>query len=105
MNAVCGPLVAEGGSCGADTDCVAGRLCKAGSCQPFGGLDAGCNTGPLQGDCAVGLFCNGAARCETRHGAGEVCTGGECNIELGLSCSQVTDGGVSRCRAAYCARP
>ena len=99
---VCGPLIAEGGLCASDTDCVAGRLCKASSCQPYGLPDAGCNTAPFQGDCAVGLFCNGAARCEARRGLDAVCTGTECSIELGLSCEVATDGGVSRCRPVSC---
>lgn len=105
VNAVCGSLVAEGGSCAADTDCVAGRACKSGSCQPLVGVDAGCLTGLFQSDCEVGLFCNGAARCEARRGLDATCTASECNLELGLSCDVVNDGGVSRCRPAFCARP
>lgn len=102
---VCGPLVAEGGACTTDGDCVAGRLCKANSCQPFGGLDAGCTTGTFRGDCAVGLFCNGAARCEAQRARDAVCTGGECSVELGLSCNMPMDGGVSRCRPFSCEAP
>ncbi|MDP3155600.1 MAG: hypothetical protein Q8N23_23210 [Archangium sp.] len=98
---VCSSLIAEGGVCTSDADCVAGRLCKAGSCQPAGGPDAGCNTAPFQGDCAVGLFCNGAARCEVRRGLDAGCTGTECSLEQGLSCDSVS----SRCRPFACTAP
>ena len=103
----CGPLVATGGSCFEDGDCVAGDLCGAGQkCEPFGVADAGCNTANLQGDCGIGLFCNtSSAKCEAQRGLDAACTGIECSIAQGLNCSAPGDGGTSRRRPVICLAP
>jgi hypothetical protein len=106
-NQLCSALVAPGGTCFEDQDCVAGHGCGIGGvCQPYGGPDAGCNTANFQDDCAVGLFCNStSARCERRRGLDALCTGNECSLERGLTCVGGVGGGVSHCRPAFCLGP
>jgi hypothetical protein len=106
LNNVCGPLVAAGGACSDDHDCIAGHVCGTGQvCRPFASVDAGCNTSNFQGDCAVGLFCNTSGHCEAQRTLDATCSGNECSMERGLSCTSPGDGGVSRCRPVMCLAP
>ncbi|MBS1153459.1 MAG: Tryptophan synthase alpha chain [Myxococcaceae bacterium] len=107
-NNLCSPLVAAGGSCFEDRDCIAGHVCGAGQlCRAVGTVDAGCNTANFQDDCAVGLFCGKpAARCEPRRGLDALCpNGNECSLELGVTCRTPTDGGAARCGTFMCLTP
>jgi hypothetical protein len=62
----CTPLVCNGvggdcpATCSADSDCVAGNYCNAGSCLPVGVLGALCSTpnACATGNCADGRCCN-----------------------------------------------
>jgi hypothetical protein len=97
----CGTIVAQGGACGSDNDCAYGTGCIGGVCTPWGTADAGCMADVFTDDCAPGLFCNSALRCQPQGGAGAACSGNApCDYDQHLTCdtTQNTCVTASRCQ-------
>ena len=87
------PLVAEGGTCSNDFECVVGR-CLAGKCAALPAAGAPCTD---DGKCATGAVCDATATCIATRADGEPCT-------QGIQCPslQCTSSGTCAPRAATC---
>ena len=93
------PLVAPGGACGADVECIEGTCDKGG-----GGGEGVCKPLPRQGEpcagvrCAKGLVCNGTVnQCEPEVPERVMCVaGGQC----GSGVCDGPDGGPGSCAPA-----
>jgi hypothetical protein len=99
----CGPTTCLT-SCSADTDCVAGRFCKSGTCVPKDGLGKTCS-GPT--GCSDGLFCTDGFCCGVDTcGAGSTCGAvgkeGTCTKLGGAACTADVDCGTGHCADGVC---